>query len=321
MNYTNTAGIVFQRTGQTKHTIMKKREFLKTTSKAVLLGGAALSMPSAFSLASASEKKLFFEISLAQWSLHRTIRKGDLDNLDFAMSAKKDFGINAVEYVNQFFKDKAKDKKYLGEMNTRAADNGVKNVLVMIDGEGNLGSLDEKERTKSVENHYKWVEAAQFLGCHSIRVNARGEGDSGEVAKSATEGLRQLSVFAKDYDINVIVENHGGDSSIGTWLMGVIKGVGLPNCGTLPDFGNFYEYDRYQGIEEMMPYAKGVSAKSYTFDEAGNETKMDYERILKIVKDAGYTGHIGIEFEGNYDEAKGIMDTKKLLIAAGEKVS
>lgn len=299
---------------------MKKREFLKTTAKATILGATALAMPSAFSLAGTSEKKLFFEISLAQWSLHKTIRAGELDNLDFAMRTKKEFDIDAVEYVNQFFRDKAKDKKYLGEMKTRAADNGVKNVLIMIDNEGDLGTLDIQNRTKAVENHYKWVEAAQFLGCHSIRVNARGKGDSAEVAKSATEGLRQLSTFAKDYNINVIVENHGGDSSNGTWLMGVIKGVEMPNCGTLPDFGNFYEYDRYKGVEEMMPYAKGVSAKSYAFDEAGNETKMDYVKLLSIVKNAGYTGHIGIEFEGNYDESKGIMDTKKLLIAAGQQV-
>ena len=300
---------------------MNKREFLKTTSKAIVLGGAALSMPSAFAIPLNLKSELFFKISLAQWSLNRYFWRKELDNLDFAKTAKEKFDIDAIEYVNQFFKDKGTDMDYLGQMKQRAEDNGVKSLLIMVDGEGNLGATDASERQQSVEKHYKWVQAAQFLGCHSIRVNAAGKGSAEEVGKSATDGLRSLSEFAKDYDINVIVENHGGYSSDGSWLIEVIKNVGLPNCGTLPDFGNFYEYDRYQGVAEMMPFAKGVSAKAKEFDESGNETSIDYQKMLQIVKDAGYTGYIGIEYEGSKDGMEGVMDTKKLLISAGEKVS
>ncbi|WP_020532065.1 sugar phosphate isomerase/epimerase family protein [Flexithrix dorotheae] len=286
---------------------------------------------------------LFFEISLAQWSLHKAFFAGELDNLDFAAKAKNDFGISAVEYVNQFFKDKGKDKAYLGEMKKRAADNGVKSVLIMVDGEGNLGSTDEAERVKAVENHYKWVEAAQFLGCHSIRVNAAGQGTAEEVASAAVDGLGKLSTFAKDYGIGVIVENHGGYSSNGEWLSGVIKNVGLDNCGTLPDFGNFCierskpesntpegwantvcleDYDRYKGVKELMPYAKGVSAKSHDFDAEGNETHTDFLQMLQLVKDAGYKGYIGVEYEGRtLSEDEGILATKKLLTKAGAQLS
>ena len=315
---------------------MKKREFLKTTSKGLLLGGAALALPSAFSWAGVNNKKLFFEISLAQWSLHRTIQKGDLDNLDFAMVAKKNFGIGAVEYVNQFFKDKARDKKYLGEMRLRAEDNGVKSLLIMIDNEGDLGTLETNDRKLAIENHYKWVEAAHFLGCHSIRINAFGDGSKAEVSDALIESLGILSDFAKPAKINVLIENHGTYSSDAKWVASIMNQVNRDNCGTLPDFGNFClskkwgstqnndcekAYDRYLGVKEMMPFAKGVSAKSYAFDDAGNETIIDYGKMLKVVKDAGYSGHIGIEYEGPSDEPRGIMNTKNLLIAAGEKLS
>jgi len=258
-----------------------------------------------------------FKISLAQWSLHRRLRRQQtpiLDNLDFAKEARS-FGIEAVEYVNQFFKDKAKDTEYLSEMKKRARDNDVRSVLIMCDGEGNLGDPDSQRRSLAVENHYKWVEAAKFLGCHSIRVNAGSKGTYEEQMKLAADGLRRLSEFAADYRINVLVENHGGLSSNAQWLTGVIKEVGLPNCGTLPDFGNFPpETDRYEAVEMLMPYAKAVSAKSYDFDQQGNETTIDYRRMMDIVLAAGYHGYVGIEYEGNrLSENDGIMATKRLL--------
>ncbi|WP_020566922.1 sugar phosphate isomerase/epimerase family protein [Neolewinella persica] len=274
---------------------------------------------------------LWFDISLAQWSLHRTLRAGDMDNLDFAKTAKMDFGISGVEYVNQFFKDKATNMDYLKQMNQRADDHGVTSVLIMCDGEGQLGDTDTKGRMKAVENHHKWVDAAKFLGCHSIRVNAAGKGTAEEVAAAATEGLGKLSEYAKTVGINVIVENHGGYSSNGKWLSGVIAATGMDNCGTLPDFGNFCierspdgckeMYDRYQGVAELMPFAKAVSAKSHNFDADGWETESDYKRILKTVKDAGYTGWIGVEYEGSdLSEAEGIRKTVELLKMAGAAV-
>jgi sugar phosphate isomerase/epimerase len=275
---------------------------------------------------------LFFKISLAEWSLNKAIFGGKLDNLDFPAKAKNDFGISAVEYVNQFFKDKAKDQAYLTDLKKRCDDNGVTSVLIMCDGEGNLGEIDKKKRTTAVENHKKWVEAAKFLGCHSIRVNAHGEGSEQEVAKAATDGLRMLSEFAKGSGINVIVENHGGYSSKGNWLASVIRGTQMDNCGTLPDFGNFCLsrsednnckewYDRYLGTSEMMPFAKGVSAKTHEFDAEGNCVETDYTKMLKIVKDAGYTGYIGIEYEGSkLSEEEGIRATKALLEKSGAMI-
>ena len=255
-----------------------------------------------------------FKISLAEWSLHRALRAGTLDNLDFPKTAKREFGIEAVEYVNQFFKDKAKDADYLADLAKRAADEGVTNVLVMCDGLGNLGDPDDKARTKAVENHFPWVEAAKRLGCHSIRVNAKSAGEFAEQQRLAADGLSRLAEFAAQMEMNVIVENHGGLSSNGEWLAGVMKLVGRPNCGTLPDFGNFHDYDRYRGVEELMPFAKGVSAKSHEFDAAGNEVRTDYKRMLGIVLAAGYHGWVGIEYEGaGLAEADGIRATKQLL--------
>ena len=260
------------------------------------------------------KKGMLFKISLAEWSLHKTLFAGKLDNKDFAKTAREEFKIGAIEYVNQFFKDKAKDKEYLAELNKRQEEHNVRALLIMIDGEGALGDADEAKRTKAVENHYKWVEAAKELGCHSIRVNAQSTNEYEEAKKLASDGLRRLSQFAADFDINVIVENHGGLSSNGKWLAETIKAVDLKNCGTLPDFGNFGDYDRYQGVTELMPMAKAVSAKSYDFDSSGNETKIDYLKMMKIVTEAGYRGFVGIEYEGkNLDEYEGIRATKKLL--------
>jgi sugar phosphate isomerase/epimerase len=281
------------------------------------------------------EPSLFFKISLAQWSLHRSIFSGKISALDFPTVAKQDFGVDAVEYVNQFFKDKANDKAFLSSLKQRADDAGVKNLLIMCDDEGELGDANTALRKQAVENHYKWVDAAKFLGCHSIRVNAGGSGSAEEVAKNATDGLYQLSSYANEVGINVIVENHGGYSSNGKWLHDVIAATQMDNCGTLPDFGNFCvrhhqnedgswgcdeEYDRYQGVEELMPFAKGVSAKTLHFDDQGNCIETDYTRMLQIVKAAKYTGYIGIEFEGASDEREGIQKTKALLERIGATI-
>ena len=262
-----------------------------------------------------------FKISLAQWSVHRHLKGGKLDNLQFAETAQKSFGISGIEYVNQFFKDKAKDEKYLAQMNQRAEDNGVEQLIIMVDGEGRLGDPDDSKRSQAVENHFRWVEAAKTLGCHSVRVNAASAGKYEEQQKLASDGLQQLSEFAKPHGLNVIVENHGGLSSNGKWLAGTIKMVGMDNCGTLPDFGNFWinrragdKYDNYLGTEELMPFAKAVSAKTYAFDDSGNEKSLDYDRLMEIVLASGYSGWVGIEWEGGKpDEYEGIRLTKKLL--------
>ena len=255
-----------------------------------------------------------FKISLAQWSLHKALFGGQLNNLDFPKIAKEEYGIDAVEFVNQFFKDKARDEKYLADLKKRADDLGVKCLLIMIDGEGNLGDPDDEKRSQAIINHFKWVEAAKALGCHSIRVNAASSGSFAEQIKLAADGLLRLSEFAANFGLNVIVENHGGLSSNGKWLASVMTRVNRRNCGTLPDFGNFHEYDRYLGVRETMPFAKAVSAKSHDFDAEGNETHTDYLKMLKIVLDAGYRGYCGVEYEGGkLSEPEGIKATKTLL--------
>ncbi len=260
-----------------------------------------------------------FKISLAEWSLHRALYDGELDNLDFPVVTREDYGLDAVEYVNSFFKDKAEDSAYLSELKTRCGDHGVTSLLIMCDGEGDLGDPDDAARTTAVENHYRWVEAAKYLGCHSIRVNARSEGTPDVQRELAVDGLRRLTEFAAQREINVIVENHGGISSDGAWLSSVMRAVDHPWCGTLPDFGNFRIeegtwYDRYQGVAELMPFAKAVSAKSHDFDDQGNEIHTDFLRMMRIVLDAGYRGYVGIEYEGSsLSEPEGVRATKALL--------
>jgi sugar phosphate isomerase/epimerase len=255
-----------------------------------------------------------FKISLAEWSLHRALGKGTITNLDFPRITKKTYGLDAVEYVSIYFKGKSEDNGYLTALKDSCTKYGVKSLLIMVDGEGNLADTSLAVRTKAIENHYKWVKAAKFLGCHSIRVNAAGKGTMGQMQAAAIDALGKLSEYAAGYGINVIVENHGGNSSIGKWLAEIMKTVNKPNCGVLPDLGNFYEYDRYAGVTELMPFAKGVSGKTYDFDAEGNETKVDYVKMMKIISDSKYTGYIDVEYEGNtLSEDEGIKASIALI--------
>lgn len=285
----------------------------------------------AVSAPAADDAVLLYKISLAQWSLNKLFKAkgGDLDNLDFARTTRERFGLDAMEYSSQMFQDKAADKTYLREMKKRQRDAGVKTLLIMVDHEGRLGDPDVKARKQAVENHYKWAEAARFLGCHSLRVNAASAGSWDEQLNFATDGLRRLAEFGAKLGLNTIVENHGGLSSNGKWLAAVIRKVDHPRSGTLPDFGNFVidrktgeEYDRYQGVKELMPFAKAVSAKSTEFDQDGNEIHTDYRRMMRIVVDAGYRGYVGIEFEGDkHSKFEGIQLTKALLERVRDEIT
>jgi L-ribulose-5-phosphate 3-epimerase len=330
---------------------MNRKTFLRRVGYSAVGGAAVISLP--FGLVNCvkqQEKDMFFKISLAQWSLHKTyfgealqqgweffgnalrnnpadLLRGNEDPLYFARYTREKFDINAIEYVNTFYFNKAEDEKYLNELKNVADNEGVSSILIMCDAEGNLGNPDDSERQLAVENHYKWVNMAKFLGCHSIRVNASSSGSYEEQMERSATGLRSLCEYAATEEINVIVENHGGLSSNGRWLADTIAAVEMPNCGTLPDFGNFrisddVIYDHYRGVEELMPYAKGVSAKTNEFDENGNEVNLDYNRLMQIVKDAGFTGYVGIEYEGNeMSEPDGIMATKELLLSVGRELS
>lgn len=293
-------------------------------SAAVAAGAAAFGLARPAAAADerpAGSAKPPYKVSLAEWSLNRAIKAKELDNRDFPKAAKEWFGIDAVEWVSQLFPENGTDRGYLTELKGRCEDQGVRTLLIMIDRQGNLGDPDEAKRTEAIENHKPWVEAAKFLGGHSIRVNAASGGTFTEQIERAADGLRRLAEFADGFGIDVIVENHGGLSSNGAWLAAVMELAGHPRVGTLPDFGNFYidrakgvQYDKYKGVMQLMPYAKAVSAKSYDFDEQGRETTIDYRRMMGIVTGWGYDGYVGIEYEGNrLSEKDGIAATKRLL--------
>ena len=307
---------------------VSRRHFLH---QAAAVAATAALVPQAF--ASTLAKPLFFDISLAEWSLHKALFSKKISNLDFPGIAKKEYGISVVEYVNQFFKDKAEDSKYLADLLQRCRDHGVRNHLIMVDGEGDLGAPNQAERLKAVENHYKWVDAAKFLGCLTVRVNVFGKGSAAEVQRAAVEGLGRLNEYAQKQNINVIVENHGSYTSDGQWLLKTIEEVGKPSVGILPDFGNFcirrdtgdlYQgnclesYDKYRAVREWMPLAKGVSAKTFDFDAAGNCAETDYPKMFRIIKESGFKGYVGIEYEGEkLSEDEGIRKTKALLEKVG----
>jgi L-ribulose-5-phosphate 3-epimerase len=309
-------------------TLKTRRQFLATCATA----SAAFSVLKASAAQPAGAP--LYKISLAQWSINKPLFKGTMQHLDFAKIAKST-GIDAIEYVNQFFKDKANDKAFLAEMNTRAKGEGVTQVLIMCDGEGNLGDPDNAKRQTAVENHYKWVEAAKTLGCHSIRVNAYSSGTPEEQMKLVADGMHKLCVFGDTHGINVIVENHGGQSSNAKWLVETLKRADHKRAGTLPDFGNFAltrrdpknpdqkleSYDSYVGVKEMMPMAKGVSVKPVVWDFHGKSGPIDLPRMMTIVVDANYHGYCGIEHGEEGNELESIRELRKQLEATRDQLT
>ena len=274
-----------------------------------LLGSLVFLLLVAPSPVAASGSEEACRISLAQWSLHRELHSGVLDNLDFPQVAAEEFGIHHIEWVSQFFQDRAEDRDYLQQMKDRCDEHGVKSLLIMVDGEGNLGSSDPAERQQAVDNHRKWIDAAAFLGCHSIRVNGNGLGEPEEIKRALVRSLRELSDIATERGVNVLVENHGMTlpdgtwtpdvpSTNGAWLADALATVDRPNIGALPDFGNFYSYDRYQGLEDLLPFAHGISAKTHEFDAQGEETVTSFRRMFELIHASDFDGSIGVEDEG-----------------------
>ncbi|HWB26255.1 MAG TPA: TIM barrel protein [Chitinophagaceae bacterium] len=321
-----------------------RRAFLATASMGIAGAGMASIMPGYHKMFE-PKADLPFQLALSQFSLAGQFWTKQLDPLDFPAKTMKTFGIKGLDYCSMFFADKAKDATFLSELKKRAEDNGCFNLRIMIDGEGVLGDLNKDVRSKAVENHYKWIDAAAALGCLMIRVNVEGDGDPAEVAKASTESLNALIEYGRKSNIDVIVENHVGISCNGAWLAGVMKAVNNPHCGTLADFGNFCinrtkpatndiagwmgtkcleEYDRYKGIAELMPYAKGIHAKTHVFDAGGNDTETDFYKMFRIIKDADFKGWASIEYEGGVikmytkdskylDDDAGVLATKKLV--------
>jgi sugar phosphate isomerase/epimerase len=327
----------------TKH---NRRSFIRNA--ALSTGGLSLATSFPQLLLGEEKKDLFFKLSISQFSFASQFWTKKLDPLDFAAKSKE-MGITGLDYCSMFFATKAKDNDYLNDLKKRAADNGSYNLRIMVDGEGVLGDLSDTIRLKAVENHYKWMDAAATLGCPMIRVNVEGDGDKDAVAKASVDSLGRLIEYGTKQNIDVIVENHIGISCNAGWLAGVMKQVNSPHCGTLADFGNFCinrtkpetndiagymktkcleEYDRYKGIAELMPFAKGVHAKSHLFDANGNDTETDFYRMFKIIKDSGFKGWVSIEYEGGLikmykpdgpylGDYEGVAATKKLVEKAG----
>ncbi len=303
---------------------MYRRKFIQKAGLSLPL----LALPGLLSSAVQPSQSATPKISLAQWSLNRAFFAGELDAMDFALISSRDYGINAIEYVSAFYKDRVEDEAVWVDLKSRATDHNVISLLIMVDDEGDLGDPDDILRTQAVENHYKWINAAKILGCHSIRVNAFGTGSKEAVRAALIDGMGSLSEYAASEGINIIIENHGLHSSDAEFIVDIIKEVDMPNFGTLPDFGNWclsakwgstqiecdQAYNRYQGVALFMPYAKAVSAKSYNFDQGGNDKIIDYRKMLRVVKNAGYDGYIGIEYEGTeHSEPQGIRATKALI--------
>jgi len=321
---------------------MNRRNFLSTTalSAAALPAcskatGEAASAAKAAAAVTEGAAESLYKISLAQWSLNRRIREKDgaepLDHMDFAKTARE-LGIGAVEYVSALWKDGA-DPYTIIELKMRAIDEDVENLLIMVDGEGDLGDPSTRRRKQTIDNHKQWLDAAAELGCHAIRVNAASSGKPEMQVERAAEGLVALGNEGEQRGIDILVENHGGLSSSGYWLPKVMEKANHKRVGTLPDFGNFFEswkggelFDPYEGVDLMMPWARGLSAKAFDWDTGAGEfvsedkreataLKIDFQKMLEIAcLKHGYRGYVGIEYEGHQlPEMEGIVRTKKAL--------
>lgn len=265
-------------------------------------------------------------ISLAQWTFHRAIKSGALDAMDFAPYANEQVGVRGVEYVNTFYRSLPSDGAWARTLRQRAQGAGVESLLIMVDGEGMLGAQTATARREAVDAHRRWLDVASVLGCHSIRVNALGEGDAAAQVALCADGMSMLCELAAKQGLWVLIENHGGFSCDGAWVADIVRKCQAKNLGTLPDFGNFRcadgsEYDRYKGVEAMLPFARALSAKSQDFTADCAEMHTDYSRMLRLVQSAHYSGWIGIEYEGKVlGEVDGARRTRDLLLRLGCRI-
>lgn len=268
-----------------------RRSFLQT---GVLASAALLSAPHAMSWPRPTENK----ISLATWSIVRSHRAGVWKLPDVARICREDFGIDGIEYVTGFFD--SVNYGYLQSLNRQAEEHGVENVLIMVDGEGPMVAEEKSERMQAAINHRKWVDIAGYLGCHAIRCNAFGGGptydEDPDSIQRAAESFSALVEYAREFEINIIIENHGGLSSDPRWLPDLCQAMDSNHFGLLPDYGNYNldEVNVYEAIDQAMPYAKGVSVKA-GWQPDGSHPQYDVERLLGISLESGYSGYWGIE--------------------------
>jgi sugar phosphate isomerase/epimerase len=305
-----------------------RRGFMKKSSAAAMsLAASAVGL----SQHAAAQKKRSYGISLAAWSLHRTIGEGPGKRamLDMPQMAREEWDFDAIELVNNMLL--TWEKPYFDRLIKNAADQNVKILLIMVDGQGRIGGDTEEKRAEAVKKHSFWIDVAGDMGCHSIRMNwsgaARNVAEKPEELKAfigrSVPGIRTLCDYGDKKNINVTIENHGGASSVPSALKKLIAAVDHERFGTLPDFGGFsrnddrsFKIDIYDAIDLLMTDAKAVSAKCYDFDDqTGLETTLDYPRLIEIVADKhDYTGYIGVEYEGRRQgEFDGIRACNELL--------
>jgi L-ribulose-5-phosphate 3-epimerase len=245
-------------------------------------------------------------ISLAQWALNQEIRAGELTNLDFPRIAREEFGIGAIEFVNTLFA--VPTYGYLRKLKQNAVDHGVKMLVMMVDDEGDPVAPSRKERDQFVINHRKWVDIAQFLGCHSVRTNCIGRSTSSksEALKWAAESYTRLLEYALSAKVSVVIENHGGLSDDPDWMVDLIKEVGNPHFGSYIDWRwrDPAVWDNYAYTKKLLPYAKGISYKKQpTVEHLG--------KLVQLSRDSGYQGYYGIEEKGfdNIKLSKTLLET------------
>jgi len=331
-----------------------RREFIENSIKSSIGLSLAATLPSSLFLYSCKpEKKEFnLKISLQVYSFAPLMMAGKFDLKDFPEMVRNTYQLDGAEYWSIAFTGRENNEAFLKELKQKSDDNGVNNTIILVDDINiltmesgpSLASLSSEERSRAIDFHKIWVDTAAKIDCHSIRINLKSnDGTAEEVQEVCSESISKLIEYSSQSNISVVLENHGGLTGNGKWLSGLIKNINNEFVGSLPDFGDFnfcqtrgdlnfanvdreceMKYDKYLGVEELIPYAKGISAKSHDFDKNGSETKTDYKRMMEIIKNSDFSGYISIEYEGamlsmllNRDSYlsshDGILATKSLL--------
>ncbi len=271
------------------------------------------------------------EIGLSTWSLHRhmgPIKRQvvtdtgekhewteeypeDVSLLDFAGFARKEYGLTHLELIQMSFP--STEASYLKKLRSavEAAEAVIENVPIDV---GDICELAPERRAEHVRNIKSWMDVAAAIGSRAVRVNTGPSREGSDALALAVESCKRLAEHADKLGLNVLIENHGGISSDPQLLKQLIESVSTERMGACPDFGGFDEAIRYDGLQKIMPLAKLVHAKSYAFDEHGEETAIDYARCMQIVKNSGFSGVLSIEYEGDGNASEGIKKTKELIL-------
>ena len=285
---------------------ISRRSFIEKT---MVMGAAGLVTPSALgsAVSSPTPRMIKDDISLAQWALVDEVKSGKWKTLDFPSVARKDFGLNGIEFVNTLFE--VPTEGYLRRLKKNAEDNNVTMVLIMVDDEGDGCSTTKEERKQFDINHRKWIDIAHFLGCTAIRTNCRGPKNisKDEALKHSVETYQMLLEYAAPAKISVLIENHGGVSNDADWMVSLIKEVNSLYFGSYPDWRQpSADFDNIDYLVKMLPFAGGMSYRNQPTEELT-------AKMINISKDGGYRGWYGIESSGRDAIKKGIELLKKYL--------